>query len=215
MPRDLADLPYARFLEGFDADPESDTEYESVHIDAATFEAIDARGARFTESAFTQAVFSGGMLRYARFDDVWLRNVRLIGINLGQTNWLNCEFVDSALSGVEAVGAGLRRIRFEGCKFDSVNLRNTALQDVTFADCVLRDTDFGEAKLTRVSFPGSRLDQVALHGATLREVDLRGAVTLDITAGIDALRGATISPVQLFDLAPAFARAAGIIVRDN
>nr|WP_221333347.1 pentapeptide repeat-containing protein [Nocardia transvalensis] len=208
-------MPYARFLEIFDAEPESDTEYESVHIDATTFDEVDARGIRLTESALTAAAFTGGTLRYSRFDDVWLRNVRLIGTNLGQSGWLNAEFVDCALSGAEAVGSQLRRIRFEGCKFESVNLRNAALQDVTFVDCVLRDTDFGEATLTRVSFPGCRLDEVALHGATLHDVDLRGAVSLDITAGIDALKGATVSTVQLFDLAPAFARAAGIIVRDN
>jgi len=215
MPRDLADLPYARFLEAFDAEVESDCDYEGVHLDGATFEALDARGTRFTESAFTSVDFTAGAFRYGRFDDVWLRAVRFIGTNLGQSGWLNSEFVECALSGVEAVGAQLRRIRFEGCKFDSVNFRNAALQEVTFADCVLRDTDFGEATLRRVSFPGSRLDGIALHGAKLKDVDLRGAITLDLTAGIEALNGATISTPQLLDLAPAFARAAGIIVRDN
>ncbi|MCM6778150.1 pentapeptide repeat-containing protein [Nocardia sp. CDC159] len=215
MPRDLAELSYARHLRAFSGEPESDMDYETEHVDAVTFDGLEASGIRFTESAFTGVEFAGGVLRYARFDDVWLRNVRFIGTNLGQSSWLNTEFVDSALSGVEAVGSQLRRIRFEGCKFDSVNLRNSVLQDVGFVDCVLRDTDFGEATLRRVSFPGSRLDGVALHRAALHDVDLRGAVALDLTAGIEALKGATISTPQLMDLAPAFARAAGITVRDN
>ncbi len=215
MPHQLADLPYARFLEAFVAELEPDSDYESVHIDGAAFDTLDARGVRFTESALTTVEFTGGMFRYGRFDDVWLRAVRWVGTNLGQTGWLNSEFVECALSGAEAVGAELRRIRFEGCKFDSVNLRNASLQDVTFTDCVLRDTDFGEATLRRVSFPGTRLDGVTLHGASLHDVDLRGAATLDLTAGIDSLRGATVSTPQLLDLAPAFARAAGITVRDS
>jgi uncharacterized protein YjbI with pentapeptide repeats len=86
---------------------------------------------------------------------------------------------------------------------------------VTFTDCVLRDTDFAEATLRRVSFSGTRLDGITLHGSKLLDVDLRGATTLDLTAGIDALKGATVSTPQLLDLAPAFARAAGITVRDN
>ncbi len=215
MPRELADLSYARFLEAFQVELEPDSDYESVHIDGIDFADPDARGVRFNESALTTVQFTGGMFRYGRFDDVWLRAVRWIGTNLGQSGWLNSEFVECALSGVEAVGAELRRIRFEGCKFDSVNLRNASLQDVTFSDCVLRDTDFGEATLRRVSFPGSRLDGITLHGSSLHDVDLRGATTLDITAGIDSLRGATVSTPQLLDLAPAFARAAGITVRDN
>ncbi|MQY23693.1 pentapeptide repeat-containing protein [Nocardia macrotermitis] len=215
MPRELAELSYARFLEAFEGELEPDSDYESVHIDGGEFEDLDARGVRFTQSALTTVQITGGTFRYGRFDDVWLRAVRWIGANLGQSGWLNSEFVECALSGVEAVGVGLRRIRFEGCKFDSVNLRNASVQDVTFSDCVLRDTDFGEATLRRVSFPGTRLDGITLHGASLHDVDLRGATTLDLTAGIDSLRGAMVSTPQLLDLAPAFARAAGIIVRDN
>lgn len=215
MPRDLAELPYARFLEAFSGELESDSDYESAHLDAASFEGLDAHGIRFSESAFTGVEFTGGAMRFGRFDDVWLRAVRFIGTNLGQSGWLNSEFVECALSGVEAVGVQLRRIRFEGCKFESVNLRNAALQDVTFADCVLRDTDFAEATLRRVAFPGTRLDGITLHGAKLTEVDLRGATTLDLIGGIESLKGAVVSTPQLLDLAPAFARAAGITVRDN
>ncbi|QIS18094.1 pentapeptide repeat-containing protein [Nocardia terpenica] len=215
MPRDLADLPFARYLTAFDAELESDMDYESVHLDNAVFDDADVRGVRFVESAFTGVSFTGGTLRHGRFDDAWLRGVRFIGTNLGQSSWLNSEFVDSALSGVELVGGLIRRTRFEGCKFESVNFRTAQLRDVSFVDCVLRDTDFSEATLTRVTFPGSRLDGVTLHGSTLDAVDLRGAATLDLTAGIDSLRGAIVGTVQLLDLAPAFARAAGIIVRDN
>lgn len=215
MPRDLADLPYAPSLTPLLEPLAPDTEYERVHLDATSLDEVSAGGSWFSESALTGVVLGGGSLNHCRFDDVWLRGVRWIGIDACETRWLNAEFVDSAWSGVIAVDAQLRRIRFEGCKFESVNFRAATLHDVTFADCVFRDTDFSAATLRKVDFPGSRLEGVALHGATLKDVDLRGATALDLIADIGTLKGAIITTPQLMEMAPAFARAAGIIVRDN
>ncbi|WP_067687149.1 pentapeptide repeat-containing protein [Nocardia jejuensis] len=215
MPRTLAELPFARHLETFAGELESDADYDTVHVTGAQIVDSDARGTRFNESALTEVTVTQGSFRYARFTDVWMRGVRWVGTNLGQSTWQDVELIDSALSGTETVGAGLRRVRFEGCKFESVNFRNSSLQDVQFVDCVLRDVDFGEAKLRRVGFPGTTLERLALSKAKLEEVDLRSAGYLDIANGLDALRGATINTNQLLDLAPAFAQAAGILVRDN
>jgi Uncharacterized low-complexity proteins len=85
---------------------------------------------------------------------------------------------------VTAVVGGLGRapqvegvhLSFFNCKFDSVNLRASSLQDVAFMDCSLRDVDFGGAKLIGVTFPGSTLDGVRFGQARPKKVDLRGAV---------------------------------------
>ncbi|MEV6769666.1 pentapeptide repeat-containing protein [Nocardia sp. NPDC051030] len=215
MPRALADLPYSHHLQPFDGELEPDQDYDAIHVAGRQLDEIDGRGVRFNESAVTDVTVSGGTFRYARFTDVWMRGVRWVGTNIGQSGWQDAELIDSALSGIEAVGSELRRVRFESCKFESVNFRNATLHDVEFADCVLRDVDFGEAKLQRLRFPGSTVERLALHRARLKDIDLRGAVRLDVASGVDALRGATISTAQLMDLAPIFAHAAGIIVRDN
>jgi uncharacterized protein YjbI with pentapeptide repeats len=94
-----------------------------------------------------------------------------------------------------------------------VNFRNAVLTDVTFEDCVLRDADFGSATLLRVSFAGCTLTGADFTKVSCTEVDLRGA-SLGITAGFDALRGATIDSVQLVTLAPYLARHLGITVDD-
>jgi uncharacterized protein YjbI with pentapeptide repeats len=215
MSRALADLPFARRLQPFDGALESDEEYDNVHVSGREFDEPDCRGSRFVESALTELTVLRGSLRFSRFDDVWMRGVRLVGTNLGQSDWQDAELVDSAWSGVEIVSAGLRRVRFEGCKFESVNFRNSSLREVEFADCVLRDVDFAEAALRQVTFPGSTLQRLAVDRARVQDVDLRGARTIDIASGLDALRGATISYGQLMDLAPAFAQAAGILVRED
>lgn len=111
--------------------------------------------------------------------------------------------------------SAMRRVVFHNCKLDSVNLRAADLRDVTFADCLLRDVDFGGAGLDGVSFPGSDLDGVRFPRARMKNVDLSGAVRLEISEGIDALRGATINNVQMMDLAPVFAQVLGIGIKDG
>ncbi|MEU0869773.1 pentapeptide repeat-containing protein [Nocardia brasiliensis] len=215
MARELGDLSYARYLTAPAAALESEGDYDCVHVDALDLDEADVQNARFGESAFTSVAWHRGTLRHTRFADVWMRNVRWVGTELADTNWLDGEVVAGALSGVDFAGARLRRVRFEGCKFDSVNFRTAGLREVSFVECVLRDCDFGDAALHTVTFPGSTLESLVLHRATLTKVDLRGARSLDITEGLDALRGATIDNGQLMELAPAFARHLGVVVRDS
>ncbi|WP_227983990.1 pentapeptide repeat-containing protein [Nocardia spumae] len=215
MPRDLTDLPYADELTPLREPLAPDSEYERIHLDSAAPDEVSAAGSWFTRSALTSVVLTGGSVAHSRFEDVWMRGVRWIGTDIGETRWLDAELIDSAWSGVIAVDAQLRRVRFEGCKLESVNFRAAKLRHVSFVDCVLRDVDFSSAALRQVEFPGSRLDGVALHGATFQDVDLREAATLDLIADIGTLKGAIINTGQLMEMAPAFARAAGIIVRDK
>ncbi|GAA5050286.1 pentapeptide repeat-containing protein [Nocardia callitridis] len=215
MTRELADLPYARHLVPLAQELAPEGDYDCVHIDGDTdFDDVHLPHARFTESAFTGLVVNGGSMRHTRFVDVWQRGVRWIGTELADTSWQDTEAVDGAMSGVDLGGATLRRVRFVGCKFDSVNFRSARLREVTFTECVLRDCDFGGARVHRTSFPQSEVGGMSLHGAELNNVDFRGAARLDIAEGIEAMRGAIVSPMQLMELAPALALATGIIVRD-
>ncbi|WP_406276067.1 pentapeptide repeat-containing protein [Nocardia sp. NBC_00881] len=214
MPRELDDLPYAQYLTAPEGDFEPEGDYDCVRVDGGRFDDVDVPNARFSESAFTSMVINRGSMRYTRFTDVWLRHVRWVGTELADTVWMDGELVAGALSGVDFTGASLRRVRFEGCKLDSVNFRTARLREVSFIDCVLRDCDFGDAELTKIIVPGSRLGGLSLNKARLSKVDLRGAADLDITDGLDALRGATISSMQLMALAPVFARAIGVTVAD-
>jgi uncharacterized protein YjbI with pentapeptide repeats len=64
-----------------------------------------------------------------------------------------------------------------------------------------------------VTFDGCRLVSPDFSQAVMRAVDLSGA---DLVAprGLASLSGATISRLQLLDLAPAFADQLGITVAD-
>ncbi|MEV4123856.1 pentapeptide repeat-containing protein [Nocardia sp. NPDC049707] len=214
MPNELEELSYARYLTPLESDLEPEGDYDCVHITGTDIDDIEAGNSRFSETVFTSLAINRGSLRFSRFTDVWQRNVRWVGTDLSDTSWQDVELIAGALSGVDAGGANLRRVRFEGCKFDSVNFRKAKLREVQFVDCVLRHTDFGDAELTKVVFPGTTVEGLLLNRARLQQVDLRGAAHLDIAEGLDALRGVTITPLQLLDLAPEFAKAIGITVRD-
>lgn len=153
-------------------------------------------------------------LRQARLTEVLLERFRLVACELVESEWQDVTAVGGLLAGISAYGAQLRRVTLRQCKLESVNLRGAVLREVVFEDCQLRDVDFGGAKLTGVTFPGSSLEEVRFGGATLAKTDLRGASRLLLPDGHEGLRGALISSAQLIELAPQFAQALGVQVRD-
>jgi uncharacterized protein YjbI with pentapeptide repeats len=211
--KELSDLPFAAALEAHDGTWGHDV-YDTVHFDAGTVADADGAGARFLECAFTQVTFERGRLRGASLNEVWLRDVRLVGTDIRETGWLDATMSASVIAGVQAYGSELRRVVFRGCKLDSVNLRDCTLADVTFEDCLLTDVDLRGSRLSRVTFPGSRLTRFELSNVTLEKVDLRGA-ELGLVITPDSLRGAVITTGQLVDIAPALAAALGIDVDDG
>ena len=210
---ELADLPFATALHPHPGGLQIGGDYDCAHFDKAVFDGADAADSRFLECAFTGVVFQGGELRRSRLTDVWLRDVRLTGTSLAETDWTDAVFLASAAAGAEAFGAQLRRVTFHGCKLDSVNFRDAVLTDVTFEDCLLRDVDFTGATLTSTAFPRSRLTQVTFAKMTLDRVDLRDA-ELGITTDSGSLRGAIVTTAQLVDMAYLLADSMGIIVAD-
>jgi uncharacterized protein YjbI with pentapeptide repeats len=212
VPRDhLADLPYASTLRPHQGELGPDEDYEGVHFDGLDLDAPRAPGSRFMECAFTQVTMQDGRLRRARFNDVWLRGVRLTATELSDSNWIDATIIGSVAAGVVAHGSRLRQVTFRGCKLHGVNFRAATLTEVTFEDCMLREADFGGATLRRCQFPGSQLHETDFSQVTLDKVDLRGAeLGIIITPG--ALSGATITPVQLAELAPLLAEHAGLTV---
>jgi uncharacterized protein YjbI with pentapeptide repeats len=218
-PRSLADLAFYDALSPMTGSIEVDGDYDGLRISDVsggngTLTEVAGSGTRFVECAITGLTLDGGTLRKSRMSDVWLGETRLVAVDIAESSLVDTWLSGCVLAGVQAFSTLLRRVSFRNCKLDSVNFRDAALTDVTFEDCVLRDADFGAARLTRVRFPGCTLTGAMFTKASCTSVDLRGA-SLGITAGYDALRGATIDSLQLMTLAPLLAHHLGISVTDN
>ena len=75
------------------------------------------------------------------------------------------------------------------------------------------EIDLMDASARRGAFDATRVATRNAPGARFADVDLRGA-ELGSVVGIDGLRGATISALQLQLMAPALAELAGLVVED-
>lgn len=173
----------------------------------------DAGSARFLECRFEECDLTEVRAPRARFADTTLYAVRGAGVDLAESEWLDSVVTGARLGAVQLFGADLRRVRFEGGKIDFLNLRGATLREVTFTDCVLTEPDFGGATLEQVTFEGCRLVAPDFNQAKMKKVDLSGA-QLSAPRGLASLSGATISRLQLLDLAPNLADQLGITVAD-
>lgn len=210
--RELSDLPYYPHLVTHEGSLESGNDYDVVHFDNAQFDDADMGDVTFTECAFSATTFTGGTYRGAKFNDVWLHNVRVVGSSFAETRWIYAHVRDGAWSGVEAFEASLRRVVFSGCKLDSVNFRSAVFDDVIFDDCTLIDADFSGARLSNVRFPETSLRGARFRQASMNKVDFRGATEFGVVDGFDSFAGAVIDTGQLMELAPALAAHLGITV---
>jgi uncharacterized protein YjbI with pentapeptide repeats len=102
-----------------------------------------------------------------------------------------------------------RSVRISHSKLGYLNFRSAELLDVEFVDCTIDELDLGGAKATRVAFTNTSIRSLDVARATLLDFDLRGAEFSSIR-GVDGLRGATITELQLAELAPIIAGHLGI-----
>lgn len=184
--------------------------------DGVAFTGFDLAGERLhdrdllecllADGGLDEAVLTGSRLRRSRVERCSATSVRLDGAQLREVELDSCR-----LGALTAYDARWRIVHLRGCRIGYANLRGSELVDVTLEDCVVDELDLGAATLARVALPGSRVGHLHVPGATLREVDLRAAELQRVT-GIEALRGATISPAQLLELGPLLAEHLGIAV---
>jgi uncharacterized protein YjbI with pentapeptide repeats len=192
---------------------EPDGAYDEVRFTGADLVGADAGGARFLDCLLDGADLTEAQLKDTRWTDCRLDRVRGVGTELVEATLQDCTLVEPRLGAVAAYGSSWRRVTVRGGKVDYLNFRGARLRDVRFEDCVLLEPDFADATLTEVTFDGCLLTRAQWSKATLSSVDLSGA-RLVAPQGLTSLGGATISRVQLIELADAFADQLGIRVRD-
>ncbi|MBR7836506.1 pentapeptide repeat-containing protein [Actinospica durhamensis] len=213
--RDADALPFGHALDLHQGPLLRDRDYDLCHFDALVQTDADAGSSRFTECAFENVVFEGVRLRRAKFTDVWWRGGRVLSGDLAESEWLDAGVLSCAFAGVEAFGAQLRRVVFQRCKLDAVNLRGAELHEVVFEDCILRDVDFSGASLRDVSFRGSAVRDGKFAKSKLTRADFRDATVLECVDGFENLKGAIIDSSQAIELAMEFAQALRITVKDD
>ena len=162
-------------------------------------------------------------LRDADLTGTDLRGTRLVGCRLDRPRapelratdgaWREVELLGARVGALALDGASLNAVLVAGGKIDWLSLRGAELTDVVITDAVIGSLDLTEAQLTRVALRDCRIDELTLDRARCTDVDLR-EVRPGTVHGIDGLRGATVGPAQLVDLAPPLAAQRGSRVAD-
>ena len=91
-----------------------------------------------------------------------------------------------------------------------LDLRGATLVNVVFEDCVIDELDLSGAEVRTMRLPGTTIGTLTVEEARLDGLDLTGGRIA--RARVGSLRGATVTPAQLLDLAPLLAAHLGIEV---
>ena len=209
-PRDVSFPP----LTAFDGDLADGEDYEAVEIAARDLGGASAVGASFLGCRLGRCGIDGIRLDRARLTECHVVEITAASIHAGDSSWRDALLEEARVGALLASGSTWDLVRLRGIKANLVDLRVARLTDVVFEDCTIGELDLGSAELRAVRFERTTIDDLSVEGARLTDVDLVGA-QLGVVRGIAGLRGASICPVQLLDLAPLLAAHLWITVREQ
>jgi uncharacterized protein YjbI with pentapeptide repeats len=173
-----------------------------------------SEGVELVGCHLTAVAFTGATLRSPRLTDVVLEDCELSGSVWEAASLRRVRFERCRMSGFTAVELAADHVAFVDCKLDAAWLRMARLDHCLVEGCDLSGSDLYEGQLRASSILRSTLDGSELSGATLDGVALHGS-TLQGISGALALRGATVGPAQLVDVALAVLPALGITIAEQ
>jgi uncharacterized protein YjbI with pentapeptide repeats len=210
-PRDLVLPAGIVAFEGRRLEPDGD-------YDAVRFAGLDLRGQSADDAAFLACAFERCSL-----DEVSMRRARISECRFDELHATSLDATDSmwrdTLVGVRrvgallAIGASWSSVRVRGGRLDLLDLSGAKLHGVAFEDCTIGELDLGTADAREISFEDCEIELLDATGARLAGANLAGASIAGVR-GVAGLRGATITPDQLLDLAPQLAAHIGLKVRE-
>jgi uncharacterized protein YjbI with pentapeptide repeats len=191
----------------------------SFHLETALYEEVS-----MTNENLNDATLERLSIARSRLTACQITGATLKGADLSDTEILKCQIFGSNFD-----SSHLLRLHFEGGNASGVVLSATSIKDVTFKNMKLSLANFSRAKLSRVAFQSCELSEVSFQSATLSEVSFSdcilagasfdashlykttfGNADLSHLRGLSGLRGVSLSPSQIIQLAPLLAAEAGI-----
>lgn len=192
---------------------EEGAEYDAVDFTGHTLGPSSAAGARFLGCRLERCGLDDVRFDGSRFAESRLADLTATAIVAGETTWRDTLISGLRVGAFMASGSTWDLVRFRSVKANLLDLRGARLANVVLEDCEIGELDLGGGDVRALRVDRSSIEVLSVEGAHLADVDLVGAV-LAVVRGIAGLRGATLSTVQLLELAPQFAASLGISVRD-
>jgi uncharacterized protein YjbI with pentapeptide repeats len=193
---------------------ERDGDYDAVRFDGLSFAGQVAEDANFLGCRFERCAFDETSLRRAHISECLLDEVRATSFDTGDSVWRDTLVTVRRVGAMLATGASWSSVRLRGGRLDLVDFSGARLVDVAIEGCAIGELDLGTAEARGLAFEDCEIELLDVTGARLAGADLTGA-TIGAVRGVSGLRGATITPVQLMDLAPQLAAHLGVKVRGD
>jgi uncharacterized protein YjbI with pentapeptide repeats len=184
-------------------------EHERTLFEGADLTGQIAPTSHLTECRMHDCTLDDVDLRRARLHDTILSACQSSTLDLTNARLHDVKIDSCRIGALLAPDTAIKHVTVTGGRWTFVNLRSARLTDVVFEGVRFDDLDLSGATLERVSFDGCTIGTLSLHAASLADVDLSGATLRDVH-GIEHLRGASVSPGQLMQLAPVIATHLGI-----
>ena len=155
----------------------SNKEFEGCH-----FQSCDFSDTTFLNCEFTQCTFTGCNLSL---------------LNVTNSRFLEVEFVDCKVMGVDWIKANWRGValgdplKFTRCMINSSSFNGLHLPKIVIEECRAHDVDFREANFSGANFCGTDLSNSLFHHTNLAGADLNGAENYDININNNIIENAT------------------------
>ena len=175
------------------------------------FGGLDLRSTSFVECAFFAPVFDQADLRGCHLNESVITRMNTAALAAPRSGWRHSLVEQSRLGSAELYSSTWQQVEIRDSKLGFLNLRGATITDLQLSGCTIDELDLATARVTRMSFRDCRIGTLELAGARLSDVDLRGA-ELDQVKSLDGLAGATLSELQLQQLAPQFAAHLRVLV---
>ncbi len=189
---------------------------DSLEIDDSLVELADFTGVvrlQIDSSKLSGVLLTGLVLDKLELTDSLGTKLEAAALRTHKANLLRVILTDSRLTGAEFAEAHIEDCTFKNVKFDEAGFRFASFKRVRFEDCILRQADFSSARFEQVLFTGCDLEATNFMSANCKDLDVT-AEDLTGVKGILGLKGATISEVQLMQLAPLLATELGFHIKE-
>ncbi len=199
-------------LEVWDEDDTAD-EVDLDQVEVVSADLTEATELNTTGSVLSQVFLSGVKLAKTNCTDTRFSRLEAAGLRTYKAQLQRVVFENCRMTGADFAEANFEDCVFRNVKLDEAGFRFSRFKRVQFEDCILTNAEFNGAYLNQVKFNGCTFENTSFSAVNCVNVDISDE---DITAvrGIVGLKGATISSVQLQQIAPLLAAELGFNVTD-
>jgi uncharacterized protein YjbI with pentapeptide repeats len=201
----------SKHLEPWSGTLDSEVDIQDVSMNGC--ELVTAYAVHIDGVRIDHCSFAGTQLTKLELTDTIGRQLESAAIRPHKASFIRVEITDSRYTGSDFPDAHFEDCVFKGTKFDEVGFRFATFKRVSFINCILRNADFSGASFTQVTFSDCDVRSTNFSSANCKGVDMTGQNLFD-AKGLLGLKGATISSLQLVQMAPLLADELGFYVQD-